>query len=323
MLASSIDYSGSISSVPFRDDGEVDTTAPEKSIGPSGDLQLWGTPIVLDQTLSVGISGNVQIGGAGVILMPPLTPDDLKTLEMVQFRGTPLPLAEQMQAGLDPARMEALVGECNNGNLSVNDLAAELMILMLNNALANKSIERQMRAELAQMQYQNGMKIADMIGKKGELAYKKAVTQAVTKMATVAVDIATTKIADYIANQKLGNVAGENLTGGTGSQKGGFKYTPEERDAIRRNGAMTNEALKAAIETTGNLICADLDLEMSQIDSQKQAAEATGKLLDSIASSIDSSIRAQDQAIQFIMSMLDKINSLAHDTISKINSNIR
>jgi hypothetical protein len=272
----------------------------------------------------IGSSGFARIGGPGIVLELPLTADDQKMLEMVRFRGTPLPIEEQIQNGVNPAMMDALVEQCNTGQLSVNDLATELMLLMLNNALENKTIERQMRAELAQLQFQNSMKIADMIGKKGELAYKKAVTQAVTKMASIAVDIAATKIAEYIANQKLGSVANPNLGANIeGSSKGGFKYSPEERENIRQCGRLTSEALKAAIETTGSLICADLDRETAEIDSQKQAAEAMGKLLDSVANSIESSIRAQDQAIQFAMSMIEKINTLAHETANKITGNMR
>ncbi|MDR1334412.1 MAG: hypothetical protein LBJ71_04280 [Holosporaceae bacterium] len=293
---------------------DFSTTSVEGNKGTSGSNSENGVG-------SSGICGNFE--GLGVILTQPLTREDHELLESLQFRGTPLPLAEQMLAGLDPEKMDALIEECNSGQLSVNDLATELMMLMLNNAFENKSIERQMRAELAQIAFQNGMKAADMTGKKGELAYKKAAIQAVTKMASVAVDIATSKVADYIANQKKPDVAGIHAKRGGGDRAGGFKYTPDERKAIKENWKLGNEALKAAIETTGSLMCADIDLEMSKIDAQKQAAEATGKLIDSIASSVDSSIRAQDQAIQFAMSMLEKINSLAHDIISKIVNNIR
>jgi hypothetical protein len=45
-------------------------------------------------------------------------------------------------------------------------------------------------------------------------------------------------------------------------------------------------------------------------------------MLDSISNSIESSIRTHDQAIQFAMGMLDKIFSLAHESMSKITSNI-
>jgi hypothetical protein len=301
-------YFGSVDFSPIipKDDGKVTEVAPEKGIGPSGYLQPLGGG-----------------GGAAIIVMPSLTASSQKELDNLLFRRTPLPLAEQMLAGLDPEKMDALIEKCNSGQLSVNDLATELMMLMLNNAFENKSIERQMRAELAQIAFQNGMKTADMTGKKGELAYKKAVIQAVTKMASVAADIVTSKVADYIANQKNGDVARKNTEGGGSSQAGGFKYTPEERKAIKENWKLGNEAFKAAIETTGSLMCADIDLEMSKIDAQKQATEATGKLIDSVASSVDSSIRAQDQAIQLIMSMLDKINNLFHDSISKIVNNMR
>ncbi|MDR2812342.1 MAG: hypothetical protein LBB05_00910 [Puniceicoccales bacterium] len=268
-------------------------------------------------------SGDVQLKGPVVIPEPTLTAGDQALMEMVQFRGVPLPLAEQMRAGLDPEKMNALVEECNSGKLSVNDLAAELMILMINNAFENKSIERQMRAELAQVQFQNGMKIADMIKAKGDLAYKKAVTQAVTKMTACVADIAATKIADHIASRKEGadhlNLAQK---GGTDDTRG-FKYDPEKRNAIRQAGKLTSEALRTTVETAGNLMCAELDLKTSQIDAQQKAAEAMNKLLDSVASSVESSIRAQDQAIQFAMGMLDKINNLAHDSLSRIIGNMR
>ncbi|MDR2372127.1 MAG: hypothetical protein LBD60_03200 [Puniceicoccales bacterium] len=306
------------------DEGVQGVTPKGGGPGPSGDIQLWGSAITLDSTLSIGASGNVNVGGPGIILEPPLTPEDQKTREMIQFRGTPLPLAEQMRAGLDPERMDALIDQCNNGQLSVNDLAAELMILMINNAFENKSIERQIRSEIAQLQFQNGMKIADMIKEKGELAYKKAVTDAVTKMVATLADAAINAAAYNKSQQKGENKTSINMETGAGdSEAGGLKYTKDQRENINKAGKLGGEAVKTIIESTGSLICAEFDLKISKIDAQKQVAETMGKLLDSIASSVESSIRAQDQAIQFAMGMLDKINSLAHDSLSRIIGNMR
>ncbi|MDR0740507.1 MAG: hypothetical protein LBF34_02235 [Puniceicoccales bacterium] len=315
------------SPVAFEGDEGVQGVTPKRGgPGPSGDVQLWGPAIIMEPPLTAGSSGSGQPWeGPAIILEPPLTPEDQKTREMIQFRGTPLPLAEQMRAGLDPEKMDALINQCNNGQLSVNDLAAELMILMINNAFENKSIERQIRSEIAQLQFQNGMKIADMIKEKGELAYKKAVTDAVTKMVASLADAAINAAAYNKSQQKGENVGQTNMEaeGSANSKAGGFKYTGEQRDNINKAGKLGGDAVKTIIESTGSLICAEFDFKISKIETQKQATETMGKLLDSIASSVESSIRAQDQAIQFAMGMLDKINSLAHDSLSRIIGNMR
>ncbi|MDR1906809.1 MAG: hypothetical protein LBQ03_01135 [Puniceicoccales bacterium] len=297
------------------DFGPVDfsSAAIESSSGASGVAPGHG----------VGPSGDIQFIGPVIIPEPTLTTWDRELTEMVQFRGTPLPLAEQMRAGLDPEKMNALIEDCNNGKLSVNDLAAELMILTLNNAMENKSIERQMRAELAQVQFQNGMKVADLIKQRGELTYKKAVTEAVTKMTTLAVDLGSKATAHYIANQKKSGMAEVNVMKGSKDTGKDFKYSPNEQKAIIERGEMVSDALKKIVESTSTLISGELELGISKIDAQQKATEAMNKLLDSIASSVESSIRTQDQAIQFAMGMIDKINSLAHDSFSRIVGNIR
>ncbi|MDR1590603.1 MAG: hypothetical protein LBR92_01220 [Puniceicoccales bacterium] len=274
----------------------------------------------VDSEVVIGPGGDVQLGGAGVILMETETEEFAKLKEEIgKFSGSPLPLEEQMKIGTEEA-MASIMQDCDSGNLSINDLAAELMILMITNALENKSAERQMRAELAQMQFQNGMKIADMIKQKGELAFQKAVTQAVTKAVTCAVDIVASKVTDHFVKKKVAvETSNEQV------ERNGDKLrdkSKEEKKATKEAGRLMNEGIKTCVETVGTLVSAELDLKMSQIDAQKQSAEAMGKLVDSIASSVESSIRTQEQVIQFAMGMLDKIFSLAHDSMSKITNNI-
>jgi hypothetical protein len=266
--------------------------------------------------------GDAQLGGAVINVDPTLTMADQELADMVKFRGSPPPLADQIGQGLDEEQMAALQEQCNNGQLSVNDLAAELTIIMLKNALENKTIERQMRAELAQVQFQNGMKIADLIKTKGELAYKKAVTQAVTQLASCIGSLVTSKLVEKALTPKKGSQGdadAEHLL--MDSLKTG--PTAMQREAARRTGEMVGNLVGKVVETAGTLIAAEFDLGISKIDAQIKAKETMGQLVDSISRSVQSSISAQEQAIQFAMSMMEKIFSLAHQSASSIINNSR
>jgi hypothetical protein len=267
-------------------------------------------------------SGDIQFVGPVIIPEPTLTTGDQALTEMLQFRGSPLPLAEQVTEGLDQERMDALIEDCDNGRLSINDLAMELTILILNNALENKCIERQIRSELTQIRFVSDMEMAKMIEEKGELAFKKTITSTVTKVVSTVAVVAIEETANYIANRKK-EEAGVAVEGSGGSKEKDFKYTKPERDAIIRRGQLTGKLSDQVSQAVGEIIAADSDLEMSKLDAQMKKREAMNKLMDSIANSVESSIRAQEQAIQFSMGMLDKINSLAHDSVSRIIGNMR
>ncbi|MDR1435229.1 MAG: hypothetical protein LBI77_02390, partial [Puniceicoccales bacterium] len=83
-------------------------------------------------------SGDVQLGGVGVSVDPAYTKANQSAANM---------LAEISMAVTNP-----------NEKKSVNDIMAELMIMMVKHSLANKNVEREMRVEIAQIQYKNGMK---------------------------------------------------------------------------------------------------------------------------------------------------------------------
>jgi hypothetical protein len=253
-----------------------------------------------------------------------LTTGDQALTEMIQFRGSPLSLADRITEGLDLDKMNTLAEECNSGQLSINDLATELVIMMLNNALKNKCTERQMRAELAQLHFKNDIGMADMIEKKGKLAFNRAIANVVAKTVSSVATIAIEETANYIANRKRSEAAQNTRQGAPiGDSNKDFKYTKPERDAIIHRGQLVAKLTEQMVQATGETINAKLDLETSELDAKMKAKEAMNKLMDSIANSVESSIRAQDQAIQSAMGMLDKINSLAHDSVSRIIGNMR
>jgi ketopantoate reductase len=213
--------------------------------------------------------------------------------------------------------------------MSLNDMAAELTIMILQNAQSIKAIEREMKAELAAVQFQNGMKMADMIEKRGELAFQKAVTEAVTKMTSAVASIAAQKIGEKLATPKTTQGEGRSQLGlGQGD---GSKFIPGQKSqlteaqkmAVQSTGKMCNDLAKAMVEATGTLIAAHLDLDISKIDAEKQVMETMNKLIDSVISSVDSSIRSQDSAISFAMNLLQQLNSLAADGCNKIINNMR
>jgi hypothetical protein len=292
-----------------------------RSPDPFGAVDFQPNPLIASSPKGVP-SGDIQFIGPVIIPEPTLTTGDQNLMEMIQFRGSPLSVADQMAAGVDAEKMNALMEDCSSGKLSVSDLATELMIMMINNAHENKAIERQMRAELAQVHFENDMEIAKMIKEKGELAFKKVITGVVTKVATTVLTIAAEQTANYIATRKT-NAAGSDVGAIKGDQQKGFKYTPQEQEDIRRKGQLAGKLGEQVSQTVGEIIGAELDLDASKLESQIKIREAMNKLNDSIANSVESSIRAQEQAIQFAAGMLDKICNLAHDTLSRIIGNMR
>ncbi|MDR3317697.1 MAG: hypothetical protein LBS71_02745 [Puniceicoccales bacterium] len=268
-------------------------------------------------------SGNCQLGGSPLHLADRITPDDQRIEQlMAQFRGTPLPLAEQIMAGLDPEMMNDLLNQCNRGGLSISDLEAEIMILVIKNAFDNKCTEREMRAQLAQIQFQNGMKIADMIKQKGELAYKRAVTDAVTKLAacvgSITAEYGAKKLMNRPRTRTDVDVSGKGTT--TNAK---VPLTDVQKQAIQAAATHVSNLVKTSIETIGNLMCAADDKKMSELEVKQKIAEVLNKLVDSIASAVESSIRSQEQAIQFALGVVDKIFSLAASAFSSITNNIR
>ncbi|MDR0590871.1 MAG: hypothetical protein LBG09_03445 [Puniceicoccales bacterium] len=283
---------------------KVDPTAGPKSKVTSGDAQFDGAPVTVD---------------------PRYTTEDQRVADETRMAGqtSPMPLEEQIRQGLDQEQMGALLEQCNNGQLSINDLAAELMIIMLNNAMENKTIERKMRAELAQVQFQNGMKIADLMKAKGELAFKAAVTQAATQLASCIGNLVTSKLVEkaLTPKNKSHDEAGLGDEGTLESTKIG--PTEAERKAAREAGQIAGNLVGKVIESAGAIVVAECNLGISKIDAEIKTQEALGQLVDSIARSVQSSITSQEQAMQFAINLVEKLYSLAHQSLSSITNNIR
>jgi hypothetical protein len=269
-------------------------------------------------------SGDAKLGGAPLTMGGRYTMADQRVADETRSVGrTPtMSLEDQICQGLDQEKMGALNEQCLSGQLSVNDLAAALMIIMLKNALENKTIERQMRAELALVTFLNGMKIAELIKLKGELAYKKAIFQAGTQLASCVANFAVSKLVEKALTP--GGSHGEaNLAeeGKLDSTKTG--PIEAERMAARKTGELAGNLVGQAISSTGMIVEAEFDLGISKIDAQIKVLEATNQLIASISQSVQSSITSQEQAIQFALSMMEKIFSLAHQTASSLTNNTR
>jgi hypothetical protein len=244
----------------------------------------------------------VQLGRTGVSLDPAYTKANQSAANM---------LAEISAAVTNP-----------NEKKSVNDVMAELTIMMLKHSLANKNVEREMRTEIAQIQYQNGMKIADLIKQKGEMAFKKALTQAVTQLTSAVVSLGAQKLTEHLMTREKGT-AGIATDGKAAGKDGKIAPTDHEKSRAQTYAGLVSNVARESVSCIGNLIGAEFDLGISKIDAERQVIEITNKLLDSISSSVDSSIRSQESAIQFAMSMLQQLNSLAADGCNKIINNMR
>ncbi|MDR2806686.1 MAG: hypothetical protein LBB11_00830 [Puniceicoccales bacterium] len=251
-------------------------------------------------------SGDVKLGGSVISLDPVFTK------------------ADQSAANIVAEISSATVGNPMS-KMSVNDIMAEMTMMMLQNAFANKSVEREMRAELSSMQFQNGMKLADMIEKRGELAFKKAVTSAVTQVASAVANIAAQEITEKIMlrskNSTDISVGAQAATEGATHTK--IAPTALERQKAMQTGQLVGELAKSTTSCIGNLIAANLDLDISKIDAEQKTMETMNKLIDNIISSVDSSIHSQESAIQFAMNMLQQLNSLAAESCNRIINNMR
>ncbi|MDR0418538.1 MAG: hypothetical protein LBH08_03895 [Puniceicoccales bacterium] len=314
---SSVDRFGNVgtSYVDFSVDGKLPKVATPQQGTPSGVGQLGKSALAIEvSSVSVtDISGDVQLGGPAISIDGTLSVEDQAiTKQIKSFESIPA-----SAVSLDPMQ-----------TMSLNDMMAELTMMMLKNALSNKEVEREMRAELAVIQFQNGMKMADMIEKRGELAFKKAIVEAVTKVASIVTSIAAQKIGEKLAtpkrkNNDLDQMGVEQGEGFTEIKRPKAKLTDAQKMAAQNTGRLCGDLAKAMVEATGMIIAAHLDLDISKIDAERQAMETMNKLMDSVMSSVDSSIRSQDSAIQFAMNMLQQINNLAADSCNKIISNMR
>jgi hypothetical protein len=290
------------------DDQEVDSAAPPLKMGPKAP------------------PGYAQSGGAPITVDPKWTVEEQQALDQAREIGkTPqMPLSDQIQQGLDQSQIDALKEQCNNGQLSINDLAAELMIMMLKNAMDNKTAERQMRAELAQVQFQNGMKIADLIKQKGEGNYKKAVTHAVTQLASAVVPLLTSKIAE----KALTSTKGKKHHDAGMAEEGKLTITEVTPDEVQKAAAASigqwvASLVKTSVEVTGELISAELDLKNSIIESQTKKLESYNQIIGSVAQSVSAAIAVQVQIMQFTLSLLEKIGNLSNQSTTSVINNIR
>jgi hypothetical protein len=309
---------------------------------PSGIGQLGGSALTGITSASVtnnAIGGDVRIGGPILLSSDPMTMGDQAALNQLKvFENIPA----------------SAVSNNPRESMSLNDMVAELTMMMLQHAMANKSIERAMKAELAVTQFQNGMKMAEMIEQKGKLAFEKAVVESVTKLASALVDIAATKIAekakaketeqkitsnsldsteDKLAAQQVANdVDGKvtetqatkpNFAGYAADKTEKVPLSEAQKKAIDDKASLIKEVVKATIDCTGVLVAAHLDLGMSKIDAEKQAMKTLNKLMDSVTSSVDSSIHSAEQSIQFALDFLKQINSMAHEAAQAIINNSR
>jgi hypothetical protein len=238
--------------VDFSEDGKSPTAVIPHKNAPPGVGQLSGSALITGvfSTPATGKSGDMKLGGS------PLSVDDL-------FSKTDGETAAQIKS------FEGIPASAVSGNpmqaMSLNDMAAELTMTMLKNALDNKQIEREIKAELAVVQFQNGMKIADMIEERGELAFQKAVTEAVTKVASAIVTIGGQKLGEKLAKPK-GKGDDVELAAVDGSGRGGTikgkkpQLTDAQKMTAQNTGKLTGELLKAMVEATGALVVAHLDL---------------------------------------------------------------
>ncbi|MDR1366586.1 MAG: hypothetical protein LBJ13_01610 [Puniceicoccales bacterium] len=315
---SSVDRFGNVgaSYVDFSGGGQLPTVATPQQGVPSGVGQL-GRPALMTGIPSVPVTnsvsgGDVRLGGPAISVGDTFSASDQATASQLRsFEGIPA-----SAVSLNPY-----------ASMSLNDMAAELTMMMLENACASKRMEREMRAELAAMQFKNGMHMADLILERGELAFEKAVTEAVTKLAAVVAELAAQKIGEKLATPKKENQIKDQLPVDNGAvdeiEMPKAELTRDQKRAAYNTGKLCGDLAKAMVESTGTLIAAHFDLDISKIDAEKQVLETTNKLLDSLISSVDSSIRSQDSAIQFAMNMLQQLNSLAADSCNKIIGNIR
>ena len=209
---------------------------------------------------------------------------------------------------------------------SISDLASELMIIMLQNAQENKSLERMMKTELSNAQFTNGMKIADKITERGKSEFSLAITGAVMGLTAQAVGFASQKIATKVLTNKamksnmITQQSSDTSSVSTQPQK---PLTDAQRLAINSSSSFMKDVTSSVVNCASTLASASLKLGISQIDAERQVLETSNKLVDSWISSVDSSIKSQEAAMQFAMNMVQQINNLAKEGAEKIINNMR
>ncbi|MDR2201100.1 MAG: hypothetical protein LBN94_03260 [Puniceicoccales bacterium] len=313
------DSSGQSSNIWFADPTDVRTT----TIGGGSVI-----PGVRPTDVITSPSGDVQLGGTGISIDPIFTKSDQLTADMLT------------QIGATSGNPQA--------NMSLNDMVAEVMIMTLQHAQEMKSIEREMKAELAQIQFQNGMKIADLIREKGELAYKKAVTEAVGKLVSTAVNIGLNKLAEHMATPSKAerstvkiNTDVSPSTAQISTDKNGMpgsattpdmapgsttevrEVTDRERAHAQRQGELAGSLGSGIVDCVCGIVAANFDLEISKIDAEIKVHETMNKLVDNIISSVDASIHSAESLKQFCLNMISQMANLTHDAFTKIAGNIR
>lgn len=201
---------------------------------------------------------------------------------------------DQLSSAIDPMIKNAIqagVTQLEPGARSLDELVTVLMLMMIQNALQNKSMQRMFKAELASSMFQNGLKMAELTRE-----------QAGLKLASVCTNAALSI---------TGTVAGMAAYG-IGTRSSRMKGSDTEKMVQSQRMNFLQQSISTTIGNIGNVASGVLDFQASMRDATKQCIDALNRLTESWISSADMDMRTQDQAIEFSKQMLQKIYDLAN-----------
>jgi hypothetical protein len=211
---------------------------------------------------------------------------------------------------------------------TIGSLAAQVAILMTKNAYLQKSVEREMKAEMTQLQYQLGMDIAEKIREKGEMEFKQKMVEAFSCVVESGAGMISEhfgrKFAESNLTQKDNGVASVDTTNSdtpntqdpTKPQK--IPLTEQEKARVNMEAGMANEMGKALGGVVTKTVSAHLGLEISNTDAEIRGMETLNQLVGNIIQSVDSSMRSADQNMQAALQLFSQICNIQHDAIQNV-----
>ncbi|MDR2735783.1 MAG: hypothetical protein LBB20_03025 [Puniceicoccales bacterium] len=193
---------------------EVTTNVKKKKV--SGDAQIGGQVLKIVGPEGVGItSAPGEVAGYYPTLTadPTFTTEDGKWAKVLQSfeQDTSMRIgnsaitanAEEYNAMLNGLDASSNIAPSSRTAASIGTLAAQVAILMTKNASLQKSIEREMKAEMTQLQYQIGMDVAQKIREKGELEFNQKMVEAFSGIVETAAGMIAQQIGRKISEHNL------------------------------------------------------------------------------------------------------------------------